>query len=434
MQSGITRLRAALAGVLLAATATTASAQNVLVNPGFENGLAGWITFGNVYSETNNGWQFVPYEGDKLVSMFGNWSGGFNVSGMFQEFPTTEGVTWQLSAKSRHFSGDAMIGSQATGGNWVVQKIVFKDASDAELPGAVESIILDGTFATDVWHDNAPIRAKAPAGTVQIEAFILYLQPLYDGGAAHIDDVELINPMAFDLKPGSCPNPLNIADKGQLPAAILGSSVLDVHDIDASTLALNGVPVTMSRYEDVAAPDDGLEACGCPEDGPDGTMDLTLKFPSEAVSLTLVPVTRGEERELTLTGAMLDGRPFSASDCVVIVGKKPAMTGGTRDEIAPAPGSAAEEGSDQSKGGFGLSAAPSGNVQRVEYSVPEASTVRLTVYDIAGRVVRRLVDASAGAGTHTLDWNTAGMPNGVYFYRLEAAGRAATRKMVILQK
>jgi hypothetical protein len=245
-------------------------------------------------------------------------------------------------------------------------------------------------------------------------------------------DIEMVS-VPFDIRPGTCPNPLNPADKGMLPAAILGSSDLDVHNINASTLLLNGVPAEMTKYEDVGTPHDVMDACGCTADGPDGTMDLTLKFPAPAVIQTLVPVARGDTKELTLTGYTTDGRPFSASDCVLIVGKK-AITGGNKDEIAPAPGSQAEEGSDNSGGGFGLSASPNGNIQRVEYAVPEASTVRLTVYDIAGRVVRRLVDTSAGAGTHTLDWNTAGMPNGVYFYRLEAAGRVATRKVVILQK
>lgn len=427
MQSGITWLRAAVVGVLLAATAMTASAQNVLVNPSFEDGLNGWNTFGNVYSETNNGWQFVPYEGEKLVSMFGNWWGVFNVSGMYQEFPTEPGVKWQLSAKSRHWVNDAMIGSQAGGGNWVVQKIVFKDANDVELPGAVESTILDGTYPTDTWFDNAPITAVAPEGTVQIEAFILYLQPLWDGGAAQIDNVELISPMAFDVKPGSCPNPVNIKEKGVFPAAILGSSVLDVNDIDPTSLQLNGASAKAYQIEDVAGPYTGDEACGCTTDGPDGYLDMTLKFKAEVVTATLMPASFKEQKTLTLTGNMLDGRPFTASDCVVIVGYK-------GDKIAPAPGSDAENETPAPDGGFGLSANGTGNVQHIDYSVPEASAVRLTVYDISGRVVERLVQGAAAAGTHTVDWDAAGHPSGIYFYRLEAAGRTATYKAVIVRK
>lgn len=176
-----------LAGVFLVATASLASAQNVLSNPGFESGLTGWIAFGNVYPEASNPPAIVPLSGNGVAKMFGTFSGGFGVSGMFQEFAAAPGSAWQLSSNARHFSGDAMIGQAGTG-NWVVQKIVFKDAGDVEI-GAVESTILDGTFPADTWHPAAPIAAVAPAGTVQVEAFVLYLQPAFDGGAAQIDDV-----------------------------------------------------------------------------------------------------------------------------------------------------------------------------------------------------------------------------------------------------
>jgi hypothetical protein len=125
---------------------------------------------------------------------------------------------------------------------------------------------------------------------------------------------------------------------------------------------------------------------------------------------------------------MKDGRPFTASDCVVIVGYK-------GDMIAPAPGSDAEnETPAPDSGGFGLTASGGGTVQHIDYSLPEASAVRLTVYDISGRVVERLVQGSASAGTHTVDWNAAGHPSGIYFYRLEAAGQVATWKAVVVRK
>jgi hypothetical protein len=186
------RNRNGLAGLCIGGfLAYGALADNLLTNPGFEAGLSGWITFGNVFAEAANPPQFVPNSGNGLMSMFGNFSGGFNVSGLFQEFPATPGSEWLLDVYSRHFSGDAITGDgpggPAPNDNWVVQKIVFKDAADVEI-GAVESIILDGTFATDVWHDNAPITGIAPAATVQVEAFFLYLQPQFAGGASHLDD------------------------------------------------------------------------------------------------------------------------------------------------------------------------------------------------------------------------------------------------------
>ncbi|HEX6792007.1 MAG TPA: hypothetical protein VF247_11910 [Candidatus Krumholzibacteria bacterium] len=179
-----------LAAVFVMA-ATGAFAQNVLVNPGFESGLSGWTPFGNVYPE-GPAWPFIPNSGNGLVSMFGNWWGVFNVSGMFQEFPASPGDTWEMSSFASFCSCDPMVGVGAPNNNWVVQKIAWFDASNTEI-GGVESTILDATFAADVWHGSGTISGVAPAGTVKLQALILYLQPLYDGGAAHIDDVSLVH-------------------------------------------------------------------------------------------------------------------------------------------------------------------------------------------------------------------------------------------------
>jgi hypothetical protein len=172
------------------ALATAAAAANVLVNPGFENGLAGWGVFGNAYAEVANPPHFVPYAGNGLVSMFGNWWGVFNVSGIFQEFATCPGDEWTFSCKSRHWSGDPMT-ADGVDDNWVVQKIAWFDASNAEI-GGVESRILDGTYPVDTWFDNNAIVGVAPPGAVKMQALVLYLQPLWDGGAAHIDNCELL--------------------------------------------------------------------------------------------------------------------------------------------------------------------------------------------------------------------------------------------------
>ncbi|UCH77607.1 MAG: T9SS type A sorting domain-containing protein, partial [Candidatus Coatesbacteria bacterium] len=70
----------------------------------------------------------------------------------------------------------------------------------------------------------------------------------------------------------------------------------------------------------------------------------------------------------------------------------------------------------------------------IVFAVPEDTHARLLIYDVRGAVVRRLWEGPA-AGGHKLTWDGAAddgtpLPPGVYFYRLEAAGRTATRKMV----
>jgi flagellar hook assembly protein FlgD len=64
--------------------------------------------------------------------------------------------------------------------------------------------------------------------------------------------------------------------------------------------------------------------------------------------------------------------------------------------------------------------------------------VALRVYDVDGRLVRRMVDAVQGPGSFSVEWNgwnDQGHPvaSGVYFYRLEAGPRVETRKMVFLK-
>lgn len=188
-------LTGACGGMLLLGAVSPAGAQNVLVNPGFESGVPGygalgWFGFGNVFTEASNPPAIVPLGGSRVGKMFGPFAGGFGVSGLFQEFPSLPGDEWEMSSNARYWSGDPLLGAGAPNDNWVVQKIVFKDAADAEI-GAVESVILDGTFAPDFWHAAPTISGTAPPGTVQVEGFILFLQPANAGGAALVDDLVL---------------------------------------------------------------------------------------------------------------------------------------------------------------------------------------------------------------------------------------------------
>jgi hypothetical protein len=130
----------------------------------------------------------------------------------------------------------------------------------------------------------------------------------------------------FDVKPQSCPNPLNIRARGVIPAAVLGTADLDVTTIDAASLRLEGVPPLRSAVEDVGTPFEPVigkqEAFDCNDFGPDGLMDLTLKFAAQEVIASLGDVEDGEVRVLTLTGNLKEefgGTPISGEDVVVIL-------------------------------------------------------------------------------------------------------------------
>jgi len=174
---------------LSVAAPSNAQSPNLLQNPGFELGtFFGWGTFTNAFLETANPPQFQPNTGNYMASIFGGFWGTFNTSGIFQSFPASPAEVYEMDCFSRHFSGDALIGAGAPGSNWVIMKITFFDGSQTEI-GGVEATILDGTYATDVWHYNPPIRAMAPPGTTSVQPLIIFLQPGLDPGAAHVDDL-----------------------------------------------------------------------------------------------------------------------------------------------------------------------------------------------------------------------------------------------------
>jgi hypothetical protein len=121
----------------------------------------------------------------------------------------------------------------------------------------------------------------------------------------------------IDIKPGSCPNPLNVKGKGVLPVAVLGSKEFDVMSIYIASIRLAGVAPIGSSFEDVAAPvRDRQQECECTTEGPDGHLDLTLKFKTEDIVQALGEVVKGETPLLTLTGKLLDETPIEGADCI----------------------------------------------------------------------------------------------------------------------
>jgi len=56
----------------------------------------------------------------------------------------------------------------------------------------------------------------------------------------------------------------------------------------------------------------------------------------------------------------------------------------------------------------------------IQYELPEASHVRLSVYDVLGREVSVLVNERMEAGRHTARLDGAGLSSGVYLYRVQA--------------
>jgi hypothetical protein len=74
----------------------------------------------------------------------------------------------------------------------------------------------------------------------------------------------------------------------------------------------------------------------------------------------------------------------------------------------------------------------------IRYGIPEAGTIRLTVYNIEGRVIKHLDSGYKEAGYHKVNWdgeNEYGksVSSGVYIYRIEAGEFSNVRKMIFIK-
>ena len=140
--------------------------------------------------------------------------------------------------------------------------------------------------------------------------------------------IEIALVVPIDIKPGSCPNPINVKSWGVLPVAILGTADFDVTEINVSSIRLAGVAPQRfgSSIEDVAGPFPGViqdtPSCqDCIQTGPDGFKDLTLKFSTQAIVRALGTVNDEECIVLELTGELKDGTSIVGEDVVRILKK-----------------------------------------------------------------------------------------------------------------
>jgi hypothetical protein len=125
---------------------------------------------------------------------------------------------------------------------------VLQDGGIAIAVDGIGNALVTGWFSHIVYFGGAPLSSVLESHDIFIAKF-----------------GELLS-VQLDIKPGSCPNPLNVKPfvdppvnakpkkGGVLPVAVLGTGEFDVSDIEVSTLLLNGVASLRYGFEDVAAP------------------------------------------------------------------------------------------------------------------------------------------------------------------------------------
>ncbi|NIM95383.1 MAG: hypothetical protein GTO18_16935 [Anaerolineales bacterium] len=115
-----------------------------------------------------------------------------------------------------------------------------------------------------------------------------------------IDDLQF-NPQIIDIKPGTGANKINLKKKGIITVGVLNSHVLDIKDVDPSTVSFAGAAPVRWKVKDVDH---------------DGVKDLLFYFNVQDLDLD------ENSTEATLTGTTFDGTPFAGTDSVTIIGSK----------------------------------------------------------------------------------------------------------------
>lgn len=74
----------------------------------------------------------------------------------------------------------------------------------------------------------------------------------------------------------------------------------------------------------------------------------------------------------------------------------------------------------------------------ISFSLPDEQEIELTIHNIKGQKVKRLINGQLTAGNHTMIWdgkdtNGKSVGTGIYFYKLKTGNDVLTRKMLILK-
>lgn len=72
-------------------------------------------------------------------------------------------------------------------------------------------------------------------------------------------------------------------------------------------------------------------------------------------------------------------------------------------------------------------------VTTLSYALPTSREVLLTIYNLLGEEVARLIDSRQDAGNYQIKWDASNLASGIYFYRFQTDDFVRTRKMLLLK-
>ncbi len=446
-----------------------AAAANLLANPGFETGggsYTGWFTFGpNVLLSLPAGDNIIR-TGSAASKTFGAFSGcpgapTFSASGFGQAFTPTSGKIYQLSGYSYVSSADPIMGTTTCTKNRMIAKIVFFNAaSGGSEISSNEMVIGDGNTPTNQWLPFS-VSAPVPSGALRVEALFIYLQPACDPGAVYLDDASfdeitpvaeanvLTNPSFSSGLTGWNPfgNVFAQSGVGTVRTPTGSAKMFSTFVTDSPSGIFQGTAATPSTLweldahtmttclfgDAIQAPNDNFvlgrivfRDAGNNEIGSNDAVFLDNsaspgQWSRRSVTAVAPAGTVTAEAYILFISPTLMGGSMFVDD----VGFRNL---GTVD-VAPAAAPSLELAQNVPN--------PFRTATRIDFSLARAGDVDVSIYDLAGRRVARLLRGAMTAGPHAVTWDgrtSSGVSAapGVYLYVVRTDAERQARHMLLL--
>jgi hypothetical protein len=74
---------------------------------------------------------------------------------------------------------------------------------------------------------------------------------------------------------------------------------------------------------------------------------------------------------------------------------------------------------------------PFRNETIVKFTLPQKANVKLSLFDMHGRLVKIIVNETKDKGTHAVNFNGVTLTSGLYYYKIQAGDFSAVKKMTI---
>jgi YVTN family beta-propeller protein len=164
-----------------------------------------------------------------------------------------------------------------------------------------------------------------------------------------------------------------------------------------------------------------------------------------------VALNGGETSERSMTQYVPGRAPMGSYEYRVIVGYADTgeilsseMLTFEKSGMDESPGDWSLAGFNPSESGFKAPVAPVdfavnvypnpfNPVTVIRFDLAESGWVKLSVFDLQGRLVETLIQGNLARGIHRVDFKAADLPSGVYLYRLETTGGSSSGRLLLLK-